>query len=299
MITHTRVIDLANGRPNAEISAATMENSYPQEKKSVDELAAYLAYALRILRNCELPCEGITTPGGFGGLVKSELSLAVQEAVRDVYGCEIPHYFKYVSGGDQSTEPKLEHVSGLDTGDPRLTVNVPAGTGDWFGGWDGDEPTQGDRYSSDDATSGRMVELIERGQPAVMLCHWPGMYTHGSKQGFEDFKKVVIALSTRFGDQTVWMKLSEIARYWAAKETVSIDRDAGVLSLYAPFATPRFTLRITRQGQTPPRLTAEDTSLTLQKVTQARDLKPGTWLADGEGAVACFDLAKGKSTLTI
>ena len=67
MITHTRVIDLQTGRPLSEISDATMENSYPQTSKSVDELAAYLAYALRILKNCDLPCEGITTPGGFGG----------------------------------------------------------------------------------------------------------------------------------------------------------------------------------------------------------------------------------------
>ena len=71
MITHTRVIDLKTGRPLPEISAATMENSYPQTQKSVDELTAYLAYALRILKNCDLPCEGITTPGGFGNLVKT------------------------------------------------------------------------------------------------------------------------------------------------------------------------------------------------------------------------------------
>ena len=121
MITHTRVIDLKTGRPFEEISAATMENSYPREKKSVDELSAYLAYALRILKNCDLPCQGITTPGGFGNLVKSELSQAVQEAVRDVYEAEIPHYFKYVHGGDESTEPTLEHVSGLDTNDVRVT----------------------------------------------------------------------------------------------------------------------------------------------------------------------------------
>ena len=97
MITHTRVIDLKTGRPHAEISPATMENWYPQTKVSVDQLAAYLAYALRILKNCDLPCEGITTPGGFGNLVKTELSLAVQQSVRDVYGAEIPHYFKYIA----------------------------------------------------------------------------------------------------------------------------------------------------------------------------------------------------------
>ncbi|MGV2337055.1 MAG UNVERIFIED_CONTAM: hypothetical protein LVR18_24190 [Planctomycetaceae bacterium] len=64
MITHTRVIDLATGRPLPDINPSTMENSWPQQTKSVDEIAAYLAYALRILKNCGLPCEGITTPEG-------------------------------------------------------------------------------------------------------------------------------------------------------------------------------------------------------------------------------------------
>ena len=101
MITHTRVIDLKTGRPLQAINSSTMENSYPQGKKSVDELASYLAYALKILKHCELPCEGVTTPGGFGNQVKPELSLAVDEAVRDVFGVSLPHYFKYVHTGDQ------------------------------------------------------------------------------------------------------------------------------------------------------------------------------------------------------
>ncbi|RMF39478.1 MAG: hypothetical protein D6753_13700, partial [Planctomycetota bacterium] len=86
MITHTRVIDLQTGRPLADASAATMENSYPQQEVSVDYLASYLAYALRILNNCGLPCEGITTPGGFGNRVKQKLPVAVRQAVSDVYG---------------------------------------------------------------------------------------------------------------------------------------------------------------------------------------------------------------------
>src|SRR5690606_11934131 len=201
MITHTRVIDLATGRPFEEISSRTMENSYPQEKRSVDELASYLAYALRILKNCELPCEGVTTPGGFGGAVKAELALAMRESVRDIFKAEIPHYFKYVAEGSESTWPRIENVEGLGTDDVRLVVNVPAGTGDWYGGWDGDIPSQGHRYANEDATSGRMVELIERGDPAVMLCHWPGLYSHGTKEGFKDFQKVVIALERRYKDR--------------------------------------------------------------------------------------------------
>jgi len=298
MITHTRVIDLRTGRPMEEISSATMENSYPREKKSVDELTAYVAYALRILKNCELPCEGITTPGGFGNLVKSELSLAVREAVRDVYGAELPHYFKYVSGGKESTQPKLEHVEGLDTDDPRAIVNVPAGTGDWFGSWDGDSEPEGDRYANQDATSGRLVELIERGEPAVMLCHWPGMYTHGTKKGFEHLKRVVLALEGRYRDQTIWMKLNEIARYWAAKGLTRIERGEDRVTLTAPFACPEFTLRIPAGNGAPPKLSHDGSPMPLEEARRAADLKPGTWLREEAGLSVCFDLPKGRTMLS-
>ncbi len=299
MITHTRVIDLKTGRPLEEISAATMENSYPREKKSVDELAAYLAYALRILKNCDLPCEGITTPGGFGNLVKPELSLAVQQAVRDVYAAELPHYFKYVIGGQESTQPKLEHLRGADTNDPLVTVNVPAGTGDWFGGWEGDRAPEGHRYANDDATSGRMVELIQRGEPAVMLCHWPGMYCNGTNRGFEQFQQVVISLKQRFGNQTLWMKMSEIARYWAAKELTKLSTKNGRLHMTAPFACPNFTLCMPMKEARTPTLLARGKTVTLKRVAEAAELATGTWRWSDRKLTVCLDLPKGDSVLTI
>jgi hypothetical protein len=299
MITHTRVIDTRTGRPLADTSPAAMENSYPQSKKSVAELAEYLAYALRILKNCELECEGITTPGGFGNLVKTELSLAVQQAVRDVYAAEVPHYFKYVSGGKDSTQPKLEHVQGADGGRPSLTVSVPAGTGDWFGDWDGDRPCEAQRYANQDASAGRMVELIERGEPAVMLCHWPGLYTHGTRQGFEEFKKVVLALEGRFRDRTLWMKSSELARYWAAKGLTQFERQGHDLTLRAPVAAPRFTLRVPGVTGGKVRIIHKGTPVMLAEVRQARALVPGTWFQDKGAVLLCFDLAKGLSTLSL
>ena len=291
MITHTRVIDLKTGRPKEAINVGTMENSYPQQKKSVDELAAYLAYALRILERCDLPCEGITTPGGFGNLVKSELSLAVDQAVRDVYPVDLPHYFKYVRTGEQNTEPILEHVRGLGTDNLRLTVNVPAGTGDWFGGWQGDRVPDTDRYCNRDATSGRMVELIERKQPAIMLCHWPGMYNNGTESGFRAFQRIVTSLSARYRDQTVWMKFSEIGRYWAAKDLTAIRRIGNQIALDAPFDVKHFTLRVTKV-MGPPRL---DVKLT--QVAKMSALTAGTWYQLGQDQVICFNLARGKSLL--
>jgi len=299
MITHTRVIDIKTGRPMQQINPATMENSYPRTKKSVDEMAAYLAYALRILKNCGLPCQGVTTPGGFGNLVKDELPLAVHEAVRDVYGSELPHYFKYVVDGDESAQPRLEHVRNVDSSDPKVTVNVPACTGDWFGGWDGDRQSEPDRYANAAGTSGRMVELIKRGEPAVMLCHWPGMYTQGTKKGFTAFKRVVETLNRRFNDQTIWMKLSEIGRYWTAKELTRITLEDRKISLNAPFGTPNFTVRVAGAVATnnAPRLMVGNQTVALQGVTATRLLRSGTWCADSKGLIVCFDLPKGVSQI--
>ena len=304
MITHTRVIDLKTGRPIEEINAGTMENSYPQVRKSVDEMTAYLAYALKILKNCDLPCEGITTPGGFGNLVKSELSLAVDEAVRDVYpDVNLPHYFKYVVGSSYDTEPKIEHLRGLGTDDLRLTMNVPAGTGDWFGGWQGDTKSDADKYCTADASSGRMVELIKNRRPAVMLCHWPGIYSNGTKDGFHAFQRIVKSIRGRFGDHTQWMKMSDMGRYWAVKDIATIESDGSSISVHSPFATQQFTIQLARsrgyQINNPPAVTSASDRQLLRRVSEYSGLDHGTFHVNNEAITLCVNLPKGRTTIQL
>jgi hypothetical protein len=179
-----------------------------------------------------------------------------------------------------------------------MVVSVPAGTGDWFGNWHGDNEPQGDRYANQDASSGRMVELIERGGPAVMLCHWPGLYCNGSKRGFEACKQVITALEQRYRQRTIWMKISEIARYWAAKELTQIERSGGQVTLSAPVASPRFTLRIPAPRAAKARLSHQGAPIGLSEVGDLGDLKPGTWLSQAENVLVCFDLPKGETTLS-
>jgi hypothetical protein len=299
MITHTRVIDLKTGRPLEPIGPATMENSYPPAKQSADELAPYIAYALRILKNCDIPCTGITTPGGFGNKCKPELALAVRQAVADVFAPEIPFYFKYISQGAESTRPKLEAVEGVGTDALKFVVNVPAGTGDEFGGWDGDRPPQQHLYSNDDATGGRMVELIQRGEPAVMFCHWAGLYSHGTKAGFTACKAAITAINHRFADQILWQKPSEMARHAAARHLTRIDRTpTGHLTLTAPIPTPAFTLRLAKPTAPHPTLRHPEANFPpLKEVPTPRDLQPNTWLRQGPTTTFCFDLPKGTTTL--
>jgi hypothetical protein len=178
-------------------------------------------------------------------------------------------------------------------------MNIPAGTGDWFGGWDGDENPQPHLYANAAATSGRMVELIERNEPAIMLCHWPGMYCQGTKRGFQDFQKVVTALHGRFSKQTVWMKLSDIGRYWAARESTKIEAtDDRVLSIDAPISCADFTIRIRTSVAEPPTLHSGPTVERLREVNAPELLSGSSFWRGKEHVVVCINLPKGKSRLT-
>jgi len=298
MVTHTRVVDTKTGRPYESSSPRYMENWQWTDGKSVDQLAEYMAYALRILKNVGLPCEGITTPGGFGSGVPAELAQATLQACRDVFAAEVPHYFRDVFTGRQSVAPRVLYASQLDGPDPRCVVSIIGCTDDWFGGWDGMTPGSPDRLIDQHLSAGRMVEVIQRGEPAIMVCHWPGIYYNGQETGFQVLQEAVRRLHARF-DNLLWMKLSEIARYWAAKELTRIEKRASAVSLSAPFGTARFTLSIASPGNAAPQLVLGGKRVALNQVGSPRELRPGTWLRQAERLVVCFDLPKGKSELRV
>ena len=300
MVTHTRVIDLKTGHPYPELSPRYMENWDWTTGRSVDELSAYLAYALNILKNVELPCEGVTTPGGFGNRVLPELSQATLQSVRDVFRAEIPHYFRHLyASGDRSVAPRVEYAAGLDGDDPRCCVSIIGCTGDWTGGWDNTPPGGADKFITPDLASGRMVEVIERGEPALMVCHWTGIHWNGEELGFKVFQEVVRRLHRRF-DNLVWMKLSEISRYWAARELTRLEIVGNQINLRAPFACPGFTLRVKRRVQGQPRHTTQNQPpVFLNEEAALRQLRAGVWHRGEDATTVCFDLPKGASTLTL
>lgn len=296
MATHTRVIDTKTGRPFPDRGPQWMENWQWTDGKSVDQLADYLTYSLQILKNAGLPCDGITTPGGFAGKVVPELAQATLQSVRHVFGSEIPHYFKFLYTDERSVVPRVEYAKGLDGNNPECVVSVVGCTGDWFGGWDGTEPGSPDQFITADLQSGRMVEVIEKQEPAIMVCHWPGMYYNGTEHGFNVFKTVVDRLHQRF-ENLNWMKLSEIARYWAAKELTTITRNGNDVTFFAPFASPDFTIVLPVARATSLKQRHKDAEIPLTIITDRNKLTAGTCLKSDEGWLACFNLPKGQSVL--
>ncbi len=299
MVTHTRVIDTNTGHPIPKFGLEFMENWRWADGKSVDELADYLSYGLQILKNVGLPCEGVTTPGGFGGGVRGELSQAVLQSVRDVFNAEIPHYFKYVnSSGDTSVQPHVEYASGLTTDDPRCVVSLIACTGDWTGGWDCSNRGDVDRFITADLKKGRMVEVIDRGEPALMLCHWTGIYFNGEEVGFKIFQEAVRRLHIKY-DNLLWMKLSDIARYWAAKQLTGIEMKNDRMHFNAPFATDSFTVQVKTKSHNLPRLVTGEKQSQFAEVRDFLKLKSGTFVRTDRSITICFDLPKGASELVL
>lgn len=292
MISHTRVIHLKTGQPYPYATPEYMENWEWSQDKSADELGAYLAYALNILKEAGLSCEGITTPGGFGSRNLENLAKATLEAVRDVFQSEIPHFFRdVITDPGISVEPQLFQVSGLDSADPRCAVHIIGCTDDWFGGWDGLTPGNPDLFITENLQQGRLVEVIGRNEPAILVCHWPGIYYNGEKTGFSILKKVLGRLEQKYNN-LIWMKNSEIARYWAAKKITALTEQPGEVMLKAPLGAERFTLHIPKKIRGI-LLTHDGREQVLEKTNSALSLKPGTWYPNDSGTLVAFNLEKG------
>lgn len=299
MITHTWVINTKTGRPYPERSENFMENWGWSANKSADELTDYLSYALKILKNAGLPCEGVTTPGGFGNRSLVALSQATLESCRDVFNAEIPHYFRHLFTDDRSVAPRVENASGLNSSDPKCAVSIIGCTGDWFGGWDGLTPGSVDRFITPDLKGGRLPEVIDKGEPAVLVCHWPGIYYNGEELGFNIFKEAVRRVHSKY-DNLLWMKLSEIARYWAAKELTTIEKQKNEITFTAPFASPIYTVEVKTNSTAAPKITGPDRLLTLLKeVNNPLKLQTGTFYRGKDGVTVCFDLVKGRTMLRV
>jgi hypothetical protein len=299
MVTHSRVIDTKTGHPYPDHSLKFMENWEWTTGRSADEIANYLAYALTILKNAGLPCEGITTPGGFGNKALPQLAQASLQSVRDVFSAEIPHYFRHLySEGPESVAPRVEYASGLDGPDPRCVVSIIGCTGDWTGGWDNTPPGGVDKFISEDLQSGRMVEVIQRGEPALALAHWTGIWWNGQELGFKVWQEVVRRLHARF-DNLLWMKLSEVSRYWAAKELTRIERAGNRIIFRAPFACPAFTVQFPAQPNAVPRFTSGAQPAALREVKRPLDLASGAWHRSGLSVTVCFNLPKGACVVEI
>ncbi|MDP7252945.1 MAG: hypothetical protein QGF00_25300 [Planctomycetota bacterium] len=298
MVTHTRVIDTKTGHPYPDRGPRFQENWEWTDGKSSDEIENYMRYGLQILKNVGFQCEGITTPGGFGNRVLPELAKATLNSCRGIHGARLTHYFRHIFTGDESVRPRVQYASRLESDEPECVVSIIGCTGDWTGGWDCSSRGDVDRFITPDLSSGRMVEVIDRGEPACIVCHWQGIYFNGEEVGFGIFRELVRRLHARY-DHIQWMKLSEIARYWAAKELTRIEKDVNEIKFSAPFECPGFTFEMDASVGAPGSAECESSSNALTEVNSSLDLDSGQWMSSAEKVTVCVDLPRGISRVVL
>lgn len=299
MISHTRVIDIKTGKPFPYPTPDYMENWEWSQSKSADELAAYQAYALNVLRDAGLKCEGITTPGGYGERNQENLAKGTLDAVKDVFGVSLVHFFRDVfTEKDKSVAPKIMYTAGLDGPDPECSVSIIGCTDDWFGNWDGLGTGFPDRMIKPDLSSGRLVDVIESGEPAIMVCHWPGIYYNGVKQGFNVLKEVVARLDRKYNN-LIWMRQNEIARYWAARELTKVTTGKNSIILNAPFPANGFTVKLNFKVK---KVTIKHEGEGIKPLSRVDSLNftgQDCWYTDGKETWICLELKKGTNEVVL
>ena len=285
MITHTFVVDPDTCQP---LESAIWEQydwaTLPVEEEEL--VTRYIATACRILQEVGLEPQGVTSPGGFGGRTLEFYALVAGNAVREATGANTPYFFKRLDSSSDVVETPVWYG---DAKEGTATGEIIAGTGDWTGSWTGYGEVNAERYITADLQGGRLPELIDAGQPAVLCSHWQGFYGlhDGDRAGFEAFQTVVERLRERdpAGEQTAWRTCSEITNYACARELASVDVGGDVIDLDLPITVPEITLSISAPG-------ARGVSVDgrpLEAVSSRRALTSGTCLLSDEGALVAFD----------
>lgn len=290
MITHCQVVDLTDWMMTQEWE----QGEWAERPIPFDQLAPYIAAALRILHNCDIPAEGVTSPGAFQRVDLENYGRATLWAEKEVNGNPRPFLFCEVYADEKDPLP-FPKLYALDKEKGECCAGIIAGTGDWFAGWEGNNRQavgHPDQCITEDLQGGRIPQLIARGCPAIMVSHWPGFYFQGEELGFRIFQTVVERLNRL--PNILWMKTSEIAHYWMARAMADIMEQPDGWTIASPMACPRFTLRLSPAR---PAKWAVN-GVPLKQAAAPLSLQPGTWAQDGADIVLAFDLQPGKTTIT-
>jgi hypothetical protein len=240
MMTHTFVVDLKTLQPvDPNLWEQWGWNQLPTDQEEL--VTDYIALACEILNNVGLTPAGVTSPGGFGNPLDFYARCA-ENAVRRVTGNPTPYLFKRVSSSGSVDRPvwypKPERGEAMG--------EIIASTGDKTGSWTGYGEVDPNYYITADLQGGRLPEVIDAGDPGVLISHWQGFYGihNDDRRGFRAFQTVVRRLEERDpkGERTRWRKCSEITNYAIAREMAQVVVDGQTILMTLPVQVPELTV---------------------------------------------------------
>lgn len=283
MVTHGHALDLDTGRRLPE-----NENAWSRYQ-GVESLTRYLAHGAAILERASLDPNGFTSPWSFGSEVEPAYAEAALRAQQHVNGRSLTWYF-LASSSRRRVLPRLmvmRRASGEGV------VHVVVGCSDHL--WDtqdtmrDDEPylrRRTDLYLTTQG-QGRLVDLVDSGSFLAVLTHWQSLYSNGTEAGLTVLGRVLRRTRKILGPRIIWLKCSEMARYFAAAKTARARLTTDGILIRSPFACPRFTVSVP-VARRPARVSANGHRL--RPVASLTGLRDWTWAWHAGRAYVCFDL---------
>ena len=285
MLTHTHVVDLDTW----ELTEQWEQGEWVDPP--VDQLTEYIAAAMQLLKNVGIACDGVTSPGAYGKRKEVAYAKAVLDAAMQVNHNSRPFYFLNMEM-EKPPEVPIRHA---DKAQGIAIASIIGCGGDWFGatGWDTSNP---DLFITADLQGGRMPAVIAAQRPAIMVGHWPCFYTNG-QIGFKVLKEVKKRLDAYDPDQTktIWMKNSEIGRYWMARELSDLSLQGTECRINTKFPTENFTLALHDWAAKRVQVNGTD----LREVKSQRDFRSETFRVADQQTFLAFNLKAGDTVLSV
>jgi len=283
MLTHGHAIDLDTG-----VRLPENEDVWSKHQ-GVESLTRYLTHAAAILERAGLDPNGFTSPWSFGSEVEAAYAEAAGRAQRTVNGRTLTWYFLAASDRPRV----MPRLMVLRRPSRKAVVHIVVGCPDHLWATQNttrtDEPHLRERaalYLTTDGR-GRIADLVDSGSFVAVLAHWQSLYSNGTETGLAVLRRVFKRVNAALGQRVIWMKCSEMARYFAAAKTARARLIDGGFAFTSLFACPQFTVSM-EVARRPRRVTANGRAL--RPVQSWAKLSEGTWTWAAGRLYVCADV---------
>jgi len=295
VLTHTLALDLET---ETLVNESEWEWSNRQDLKT---LTKYIAYALQVLKNIGIVANGITCPCDFGKEVEGILAKAVLEAEKIVNNISLTWYFLHVQPrrigwSGSSVNPRLMY---LNEENREAVVSIISGSPEYINQKTidsiGPDPDRlADQWLTADGEKGRLAELLRNKAYIVFHIHWYNCHGREDKVGFSTLKKLASRIKKVWENKVIWMKCSELTRYFAASKAWKADIKENRIVLISPFKCPLFTISFTADKEVK-QVKVNDRKL---EKKESPPLKEYSWTISENKVYVCFNLSE-KTTINV
>jgi len=302
--THGKALDIKTGKP---LSPPIDEWAYTT-KLNKEDLAAYLAFALAMLKKAGFTANGVTQPCWYKGDVANVYTPAVLAALKKVHpGTKFAHYFLDVDGKSAKVLPRIMF---LDKANKEAVVSIVAACDESMypypetlsGKNYGSVSAMADYFITADGAKGRFRDLMKTGSYLIWYTHWGSwtwVYPDGTHRGWLATQEVVRRVNQNLADQVKWMKTSETDIYFVATQTFEPEVKQSARKAAIVF-TPLFDCRDFTMGfdlhPKAGRISIRSGVKSFKAAASRKSFGEWTWFREGDRVFVCLPLQAGTRT---